>query len=169
MSKYYFELLISVIELDLQPPCLFRPPISILMSTMKPKIGELFSYCKVPESAGPDHDKTQVITILNVIQPDIIPLDTIRLGASARKILKNKSSNTAPIVKNIRITDDKTPAQMAYLNKVRNELKRRIEVGETGLTIKYIRGIPQIITTLQKIRLKSNIYGFFFPTLISVP
>ena len=41
---------------------------------------------------------------------------------------------------------------MAYLNKVRDELKRRIEAGETCLTIKYsyIRGIPQIITTNSK-------------------
>ena len=61
----------------------------------------------------------------------IISLDSIRLGASVqnngkpgavkvafssvpdtRKILKNKSSTTAPILKNTRITDDKTPAQM---------------------------------------------------------
>ena len=80
-----------------------------------------------------------------------------------RRILKNNSSRTTPVLKNIRITDDKTPAQMAYLNKVRDELKRRIESGETYLTIKYTRGIPQTVTTNStKTSLKFDIYGIFY-------
>lgn len=47
---------------------------------------------------------------------------------------------------NIKISDDKTPSQREYLNNVRLALKRRIDAGEQDLTIRYIKGVPTIVT-----------------------
>lgn len=42
---------------------------------------------------------------------------------------------------------DRTPAQREALSKLRLELEERLKNGESNLTIKYIRGIPKIVTS----------------------
>lgn len=37
-----------------------------------------------------------------------------------------------------------TPCQLENLNKLRDELRDRFAVGESNLTIKYIRHVPKI-------------------------
>lgn len=62
-------------------------------------------------------------------------------GVTPKLLLKNK----AKFPENIRIYYDQTPAQKNHLQTVKNELKKRLENGETDLIIKYIKGIPRIV------------------------
>ncbi|KAG5864618.1 hypothetical protein JTB14_002945 [Gonioctena quinquepunctata] len=48
--------------------------------------------------------------------------------------------------KDVTIKEDKSKAEREYLQCSRQELKQRIDKGEIDLTIKYIEGIPKIIT-----------------------
>ncbi|KAL3272848.1 hypothetical protein HHI36_014309 [Cryptolaemus montrouzieri] len=68
----------------------------------------------------------------------------------AKEILKHKNKLASGAHKNMGVKDDKTPKQMDFLNKLRTELKRRIDNGEVGHTIKYIKGIPQIVENSTK-------------------
>lgn len=52
---------------------------------------------------------------------------------------------TFPNLKKITIKEDQTPLQRQQLLDLRQELKQRSEGGENNLTIKYIKGVPQII------------------------
>ncbi|EFA12433.1 hypothetical protein TcasGA2_TC005244 [Tribolium castaneum] len=64
----------------------------------------------------------------------------------ARLCLKKKSSLLQhPQFAHITISDDKTPGQLKHLNNLRDELKRRLDVGEKDLTIKYVNHVPKII------------------------
>ncbi|KAL0852557.1 hypothetical protein ABMA27_016976 [Loxostege sticticalis] len=62
-------------------------------------------------------------------------------GVTPKLLLKNK----AKFPENMRIYYDQTPAQKNHLQTVKNELKKRLENGETDLIIKYIKGIPRIV------------------------
>ncbi|KAG5884031.1 hypothetical protein JTB14_004300 [Gonioctena quinquepunctata] len=48
--------------------------------------------------------------------------------------------------KDVTIKEDKSKAKREYLRCLRQELKQRLDKGEIDLTIKYIEGIPKIIT-----------------------
>ncbi|KAG5879077.1 hypothetical protein JTB14_006345 [Gonioctena quinquepunctata] len=48
--------------------------------------------------------------------------------------------------KDVTIKEDKSKAERKYLQCLRQELKQRIDKGEIDLTMKYIEGIPKIIT-----------------------
>lgn len=48
---------------------------------------------------------------------------------------------------NINITPDRTPEQTAYYKSVKAELVQRSEAGETNLRMKYISGIPSIVSS----------------------
>lgn len=71
---------------------------------------------------------------------------------TARKVLRNKDriKQSRREFSSISITDDKTLAQQDYLQKLRSELKRRTDSGESDLTIKYVKGVPSIITNNSK-------------------
>lgn len=56
-------------------------------------------------------------------------------------VLKNKSKAN----RLVRIYDDKTPKQREELQQLRDTLKARTELGETNLTIRYVRGVPKIV------------------------
>lgn len=45
----------------------------------------------------------------------------------------------------LKIKSDETFAQREYLAHLKKELQRRVEDGETTLTIKYVKGVPKII------------------------
>lgn len=73
-----------------------------------------------------------------------------------QKILKGKKSlHGSSRFRDIIIRDDKTKNQVAELNALRAELRRRQNDGETNLTIKYDRGRP-IITSTTKYQPKSS-------------
>nr|CAI5844079.1 unnamed protein product [Callosobruchus analis] len=70
--------------------------------------------------------------------------------AVARSVLRKKNQlrgNTT--YDSIKITDDKTPAQLNELSNLRVELRRRLDSGEPNLTIKYVRGSPRIVPTTE--------------------
>ncbi|WP_219823849.1 hypothetical protein, partial [Enterobacter cloacae complex sp. CH23B] len=48
--------------------------------------------------------------------------------------------------KKLYIKDDSTLKQREYLSKLRDELNSRLDRGEKDLTIKFIKGIPSIIS-----------------------
>lgn len=133
----------------------------------------------VPERAGSrderrDHDAAKVSEILDVIGcASLNPLSVVRLGkpsatnentgrpramkvifadrSSALNVLKNGGKlRNVNSYRNCRILDDKTPEQIKYLEDLREELKRRTDEGEQGLTIKYVKGSPDIVKTIPK-------------------
>nr|CAH7750634.1 unnamed protein product [Callosobruchus chinensis] len=121
----------------------------------------------IPESSNTD---ATVSSILNHVDPiaNNHRLSISRLGATpqanrarpvkgcfdtpavARTVLIKKNQlrgNTT--YDSIKITDDKTPAQLNELSNLRVELRRRTESGEPNLTIKYVRGYPRIVPTTE--------------------
>lgn len=61
---------------------------------------------------------------------------------NARKLLESDN------LKHIRISTDKTRRQIEYYNSLKTLLDQRIKSGEKDLRIKYVQGIPQIVSTL---------------------
>lgn len=61
-------------------------------------------------------------------------------------LLRNKSKLLSSRFNKISLSDDKTPRQLKQLADLRKELKRRQESGDSGCTIKYIKGTPTIVT-----------------------
>lgn len=124
----------------------------------------------VPEASN-DSNTSDVLTverILNKLALDTKPITVQRLGKPGEKTRPLKISLTsAPdvfkilssskklksdqIFNEVKITSDKTPKQRLFLQNLRNELNTRRSNGESNLTIKYLKGIPSIITsTVQK-------------------
>lgn len=66
---------------------------------------------------------------------------------TAKQILRNKSN-----LKNneIKIFSDQTPQQQAYFKVLKSELESRLKNGEKNLSIKYVKDIPRIISTIPK-------------------
>lgn len=64
------------------------------------------------------------------------------------KIIKN-TNNIKQIndFKNVSISFDKTPRQISFYQELRRQLTERQMNGETNLTIRYIQGVPKIITS----------------------
>ncbi|KAF6203362.1 hypothetical protein GE061_003780 [Apolygus lucorum] len=79
-----------------------------------------------------------------VNQDKVRPLKVIFDSPStATKVL---ATNRATHPRLLSISSDKTPTQQAYLTKLRNTLKSRMEAGENNLTIRYVSGVPRIVT-----------------------
>lgn len=117
----------------------------------------------VPESS-PDSDLTLASTVVDYVTPTASSQCTFvtRIGTSTSnrprmlkisfnnplvvtRILKNKRVlANVPEWRKYNITDDKTPVQIKELNNLREELKRRLGRGESGIDIKYISGVPTI-------------------------
>lgn len=119
----------------------------------------------VPE-ASPDVDVSLVSQVLDCICPDanLQRTSISRIGTSlsdrprilklsfnnpliVTRILKNKRVIASmPDWRKFSITDDKTPMQAKQLQDLRAVLERRRRAGEVNLTIKYIRGVPTIVS-----------------------
>lgn len=132
----------------------------------------------VPEVTGSleerrRHDSAKVSEMLTAMNSSALPISVIRMGkasagnggesrpralkvvlpdrSSAVSVLRNKSKLLeARAYRGVTVSDDKTPAQITYLNELRAELQRRTDDGEPNLTIKYKRGVPEIMVTGQK-------------------
>lgn len=57
----------------------------------------------------------------------------------------NKLKNT-PNYSKISISYDRTPKQLSTYKKLKQQLNDRISSGENNITIKYVRGVPKIVT-----------------------
>lgn len=108
-----------------------------------------------------EKDKLEAERIIDFIYPNCPkPIKIIRIGKydesktrpiklcfdnqeTAKNILRNKINLKED---SIRIYSDQTPYQQKLMLNLKTELKRRLENGETNLTIKYIKGIPKIVT-----------------------
>lgn len=74
---------------------------------------------------------------------------TLNSASDVFKILgSSKKLKSDEIFNEVRITSDKTPKQSLYFQNLRNELNTRRSNGESNLTIKYVKGIPSIITSM---------------------
>lgn len=65
----------------------------------------------------------------------------------AKRILRLKGNLLSTEFSAVTIKDDKTHKQMEFLKSVQDELKSRLNNGESNLTIKYIKSIPTIVKT----------------------
>ncbi|CAG9762669.1 unnamed protein product [Ceutorhynchus assimilis] len=75
------------------------------------------------------------------------PLKVIFSSSSdAMEVLKAKSRLTSPQYKSVTMKSDLTPRQVQHLSTLRKELQKRTDEGEDNLTIKYIRGVPRIVS-----------------------
>lgn len=129
----------------------------------------------VPEPQGSireriSTDEQYVSNMLSTIignEPDLKPVKVVRFGkgspdhprlvkvvfpnsAACKRVLRNKNKLSTSPFRGISIQDDKTPKQLAYLRDLREELKSRLDAGEMDLTIKYIRGVPTIVSSRAK-------------------
>lgn len=106
-------------------------------------------------------DTNAVLNALKCIIKDVPqPIKIIRLGKfksgsnrpikvcfSSPDISKNILRNRKNTEKNgIKIFADLTPAQQAHLKELKEKLSLRQKNGEVDLTIKYVNGVPKIIT-----------------------
>ncbi|GJQ83091.1 hypothetical protein Trydic_g15971 [Trypoxylus dichotomus] len=62
--------------------------------------------------------------------------DVIRLSGKLKSIDKFKL---------VSLSRDKTPAQIGYYKHIKQQLTDRTLAGETGLSIKYIHGVPKVV------------------------
>lgn len=112
-------------------------------------------------TARQDHDKTEILRITRLLHNDCPqPTGIFRLGKyksektraikvcfssedTAKNILRNRNKIDK---EHIKIFSDQTPYQRKYLQNLKEELEQRTSNGESGLNIKYIKGIPKIVT-----------------------
>lgn len=129
----------------------------------------LISGIPEPNNSNPEKrracNKDEVLKIARRIYPECpSPVKTSRIGKyksdSKRPIkVSFKSPETAKTLlksraelktDDINIYSDQTLNQQTYYKNLKNELERRTSNGEQHLRIKYIKGIPQIITDIPK-------------------
>lgn len=107
------------------------------------------------------YDNQEVHKILKSIYEECpYPLKVIRLGKlndqkprpikvcfqsseTVKRILRTKDKYS----NNYRITSDQTPLQITHLHNLRDQLTKRLHNGETNIAIKYIKGVPKIVST----------------------
>lgn len=118
--------------------------------------------CKTMDSdEGRTYDASEVYKVLsNMIQDCPKPSRVLRLGKpnpakdrnikvcfesahTAKLLLRNKNT----LQSDIKLYSDQTPAQQSYMKELKNELERRITNGESDITIKYVKGVPKIVSS----------------------
>ena len=113
-------------------------------------------------------EKSDISEIVSAICPDI-DVDSIsfnRLGkfnlnsnrsrpikvtfqneSTVHKLIKNSSRlKESERFKNVSVSFDKTPKQISYYQELKQQLTEREREGERNLKIKYIQGVPKIVT-----------------------
>lgn len=113
------------------------------------------------ETEKDEADKAEVINILKMISADCpAPAKIFRLGKqnqqrnrpvkvcfstqeTAISILRKKNNLKR---ESIKIFSDQTPFQQAFLKTLKEELESRIASGEENLSIKYVKGVPKIVS-----------------------
>lgn len=104
-------------------------------------------------------DEAQVLKIISQVSAGIPnPSKVFRIGKfqpgksrsvkvcfEAKEPAKELLRKRNKLQDGLKIFSDQTPTQQKYMRKLREDLKRRQENGETDLTIKYVNGTPSII------------------------
>lgn len=114
-------------------------------------------------------DLTNIITATSNISPDIIINKTIRIGKIGSKprplkVILNSSDTVLKILKNktklnhptARVSSDLTSIQRNHILNLRTQLENRKANGEVNLTIKYVHGVPRIVTSANTNRNRKN-------------
>lgn len=131
------------------------------------KRGNNIILLNVPEQASETLDIKFITKLLNdhTQNLDLVNLKTVRLGkldknTSAPRPLKvtlNKSCDAQWLIYNsknlefghdIILKSDKTPYQRAQVRRAVMELKARETKGEQGLSIRWIAGVPKVVTSV---------------------
>lgn len=117
----------------------------------------------MPEG-GEDLDEVEVKRLLNIITQKTITIQNmsrvgkknkngfraLRVSLSSQhevfEVMKNKSKLQDAKVNTIFINTDLTSSQRIQISKVKDELRERTTKGETDLYIKYINGLPRILS-----------------------
>jgi hypothetical protein len=87
--------------------------------------------------------KPNKIIRLGKYKPDMSRLLKVCFDSTdvTRQLLRNRSK----LPETVKLFADQTPSQKAYLQSLKEELKRREDDGEQNLIIKYINGRPKIL------------------------
>lgn len=121
----------------------------------------------VPEGTDPSHDVSIASAIVdcisesasqNLLSVDRLPSKDksrpawLRLRFSNPRVVSGLLRNKSRLLANrnfrdVVLRDDKTKSQVAELDSLRRELKRRQSSGEKNITIKYVKGSPTIVQT----------------------
>lgn len=148
--------------------------------------GKNIILCGVPVVEGSEQelkraDADAVDAVLRAVDSTAVPRQIIRLGRTssgerpplmkvvlgdemeARDVLRKKGRILKyPELRSVKITDDKTPFQLKHLGELREEMQRRSAAGECDLTIKYVRGSPEIVkSTIPKKYFMDFVTGVF--------
>lgn len=133
------------------------------MEERKSKEGNVMVF-NLPENSGTDEEKknkdiTNIKNIVNV-EIDTNEVKLFRIGKPNNKprpvklCFKNKSAAVAFLkacktidTGAIRFGNDLTKMQREHIQSLRSELKRRKDLGEEDITIKYFNGVPKITKT----------------------
>ena len=70
----------------------------------------------------------------------------LKNAETVKVVLRKKSKLQNTEFSHVHIFDDKTTSQRQYLKDLRNELHTRTDNGEANLTIKYVKGLPHILS-----------------------
>ncbi|CAH0552495.1 unnamed protein product [Brassicogethes aeneus] len=123
----------------------------------------------LPESSNAtnnsNNDKQSIIDIFSKVGFQHEPTNMVRLGKpipnstyprpikltfsnqeAVFQLLKNNKTLKEKNIKNIYITSDKTPKQQVHYKSLKNKMEERIKNGEAGLRLRYLKGIPTIIS-----------------------
>lgn len=120
-------------------------------------------------------DLNKIVTLFSAVCPEVSTdgLKMFRLGAQskrikdsrplkvicaselgARKLIENFNPDSVKALdncfSNVNFGRDRTKMERQHLAKLRDELKKRSEDGESDLTIKYVRGVPEIVQSRTK-------------------
>ncbi|XP_008179353.1 uncharacterized protein LOC103308181 [Acyrthosiphon pisum] len=96
---------------------------------------ENFKFSRLGRTKSTTHDRPRPIKIHLAEQSDVFTI------LRARKILKSSTKWS-----NIHFSSDKTTKQRDEMANLRNTLQNRREKGEQDLIIRYVEGIPKIIS-----------------------
>jgi hypothetical protein len=125
----------------------------------------------VPETDNRDtsqriaHDKSEASKIIDsIVKVPIQNILVFRIGKTSNenkkprpmKVVLPSKDKAIEVLKNKKkykkpgnLQSDLTPKQREHLMNLREELKRRTELGETDITIKYYKGSPRITKLLK--------------------
>ena len=112
------------------------------------------------ENPNPTHDLVNFNNILNQLESGCTAVSATRIGISVRgkpkplKLTFRSEFDALQVFRlklnlasrNIQVVRDLTLEQRRFLSELRVELNRRIESGEPNLTIKYVDGVPKIVS-----------------------
>lgn len=111
-----------------------------------------------------EHDRKEIFKITSTMYAECPePEKMLRLGkfktgenrplkvcykseAIAKTLLRNRNTK----FENIKIFSDQTVSQRKYLQNLKVELETRTTNGETDICIKYVKGTPKIVKSLEK-------------------